>query len=70
VTALRPGDVVVANDPDHPGGSIVKRLASWSTGTAELTSDGSPRRYVLPRASVTGRAWLRYWPPNRLGRIR
>ena len=70
VRSLRPSDVVVAPDPDHPGETLVKRVAAVDGRAARLMSDAAGgRRYELPVASISGRAWLRYWPLGRVGRI-
>ena len=70
VSSVRPGDIVVAFDPHHRGESIVKRLGGPTVGGVELTSDGTDWRFVVLERAITGRVWLRYWPPRRIGRVR
>ena len=70
----RRGDIVVAHDPRATDRLIVKRVASVSTDHEVLLVSDHPAHAgevigsVGPSA-VLGRAWLRYWPPTRAGRI-
>ncbi len=71
------GDVVVAVDPRDPGRLLVKRVHRLTDdGHLELRGDApdastDSRTFgPLPASAVLGRAWARYWPLARLGRIR
>jgi nickel-type superoxide dismutase maturation protease len=71
-----PGDVVVVPDPRHPGRLLVKRVhASGPDGRLELAGDApdssTDSRTFGPvdPGHVLGRAWARYWPPQRIGRL-
>ncbi len=72
--ALVAGDVLVAHDPRAPGRLLVKRCASTTGGQLMLTGDhpahATDRIGPVERADVIGRAWFRYWPPGRIGRVR
>ena len=69
------GDVVVARYPRENSRGIIKRVKDLgSDGQLLLSSDhpahaGEEIGPVSPSA-VLGRAWLRYWPPPRIGRVR
>ena len=71
------GDIVVAPDPRQRERLLIKRVAGIdSTGDLELAGDSTllstdSRTFGLvdPR-SLGGRAWARYWPPRRIGRLR
>jgi signal peptidase I len=72
--AARPGDWVPFGD----GWLRLGEDEAWLLGDAtdaELTASGSggavdSRRYgPVPVAALVGRAWLRYWPLRRAGRI-
>ena len=69
----RPGDLVLAESDD---GLLVKRVGALpGDGTIVLAGDapsGSGHRHdlALPLAAISGRPWLRYWPPHRVGRLR
>lgn len=72
-----PGDVVVLRDPRMPGRFLVKRIASRTSagdlvvlGDNEARSEDSRRFGPVPRASLLGKAWFRYWPPDRAGLLR
>jgi phage repressor protein C with HTH and peptisase S24 domain len=70
----RPGAVVVARDPRSPDRIIVKRVARADASGAMLLASDHPAHAgeqigpVVGR-DLIGRAWLRYWPPERAGRI-
>lgn len=72
---LRPGDVVVVEEPGPVGRLAVKRIAAVTGGKVVVLGDNAAasrdsRRYgPLPRAAVRGRAWWRYYPPARAGRL-
>jgi signal peptidase I len=70
----RPGDWI----PFADGWLQLGEDEAWLLGDAsddELTATGhgpaiDSRRYgPVPVRALVGRAWLRYWPPARLGRI-
>jgi nickel-type superoxide dismutase maturation protease len=69
------GDVVVVDDPTHPGRLVVKRVTKASEGTFELRGDNSvastdSRDYgPVPMRYVQGRAIYRYFPSGRAGRL-
>ena len=69
----RVGDVVVAHDRRATGRVIVKRVAAVHDGALTLASDhpahGDDHFGPLADSDVVGRAWLRYWPPRRVGRV-
>jgi len=73
----RPGQVVVLPDPREPDRLLVKRVAAVLAdgrlevlGDAPMASTDSRTFGAVPAATVTGRAWARYWPPSRIGRVR
>jgi hypothetical protein len=69
------GELVVADDPRRAGRLIVKRAVGSADGAAvRLVGDHSghadePGLAAVPRTSLIGRPWLRYWPPRRFGRV-
>lgn len=72
----RVGDIVVAPDPRVPDRLLVKRVhAVAADGGLDLRGDASDastdsRTFgPLPLVAVQGRAWARYWPLRRLGRL-
>jgi nickel-type superoxide dismutase maturation protease len=75
--APRPGEVVLAADPRDPQRELIKRVASVDAlaQTAELLGDAPAESTdslvfgPVPLASIRWRAALRYWPPERLGRL-
>lgn len=67
VRRLRVGQVVVVDDGSRP---MVKRVASLTRSTVTVVGDNGGRFGPLPRGSVVGRAWYRYGPPGRVGRLR
>lgn len=73
----RPGHVVVLTDPREPRRVLVKRVARvLGDGRLEVSGDAphasTDSRTFGPVAAnvVEGRAWARYWPPARVGRVR
>jgi nickel-type superoxide dismutase maturation protease len=70
------GDVVVVPDPRLGERWLIKRVGAVDlVGWLELAGD-LPERSTDSRTfgavdpvTVLGRPWLRYWPPQRLGRI-
>jgi nickel-type superoxide dismutase maturation protease len=71
------GDLVVAADPRHASRLLIKRVRSISAdgrldlrGDAPDASTDSRTFGLLPASAVLGRAWIRYWPPARVGRPR
>ncbi len=71
------GDVVVLRDPRTPERWLVKRVRSvTASGALEVVGDAPAASTdsrvfgAVPAAAVLGRAWARYWPPPRWGRIR
>jgi nickel-type superoxide dismutase maturation protease len=73
----RAGDVVVVPDPREPERVLVKRVRSTdSDGRLELAGDSAERSTdsrafgSVESEEVLGRAWARYWPPARWGRVR
>jgi signal peptidase I len=70
-----PGDIVVARDPRASGRLIVKRVGKVGPdGSLMLASDhpahaGEEIGPIAP-GDLVGVAWLRYWPPRRVGRVR
>ena len=73
---IRAGDVVVFRDPEAPSIWLVKRVASLAPGPAVLVRGDNPNvsrdsRHFgpVPRALVLGRAFYRYLPPGRRGRV-
>lgn len=75
--APRPGDVIVVPDPRTPDRLLVKRVRSIDPeGRLDVAGD-SPARSTDSRTfgslrpeDVRGRAWARYWPLRRIGRVR
>lgn len=67
------GELVVARAPHGP---LVKRVATRSDAASLLlsgdaASSGDHRHDVLLAVTaVSGRPWFRYWPPDRIGRVR
>ncbi len=76
--APRVGEVVLARDPRDPSRELIKRVAAVDVeaGTVELRGDApdastDSRDFgAVPTASVRWRAVARYWPVDRLGRLR
>jgi nickel-type superoxide dismutase maturation protease len=73
----RPGDLVVVPDPREPERLLVKRVQSTlDNDRLELAGDAAGQSTdsrtfgPVQTAEVRGRAWARYWPPDRWGRVR
>lgn len=72
----RPGELVVAHDPQAEGRIIIKRVASVDTDERLRVRGDHPAHAsdlesiaaLLPSALI-GRPWFRYWPPERIGPI-
>ena len=71
------GDVVVAPDPRGRERLLIKRIARIdATGRLQLAGDSAllstdSRTFgSIDGRSLRGRAWARYWPPHRVGRVR
>ncbi|MCL6091767.1 MAG: nickel-type superoxide dismutase maturation protease [Actinobacteria bacterium] len=73
--SLHPGDIVVAPDPREPERALVKRVVTLDGSSAYLAGDNpshstDSRQFgPIPLASVVGRAFYRYAPPLRAGRL-
>jgi nickel-type superoxide dismutase maturation protease len=70
---VRPGQIVLAEDPERPGLQVVKRIARWESGGWWLASDFAhedmrdSRRYgPVPPAKVIGLVVARYHPNLRI----
>ena len=68
------GELVVARDPRAPQRWLVKRVAEVRPeGTLNLVGDhpahGVEDLREVPAGALLGRPWLRYWPPERAGRL-
>ncbi len=66
------GDVCVAHEGER---LVVKRVLDVDDGGRVLLGSDNPahagqRIGPLEPAQVVGRAWFRYWPLTRLGRLR
>lgn len=67
---IRPGQIVLAEDPERPGFQLVKRVERWGGAGWWLASDfpdapgarDSRRFGPLPPDLVVGRVLARYWP--------
>ena len=73
--SARPGDVVLALDPQQPGRELIKRVSVVDARGVHLAGD-NPSASTDARTfgavsveSVTWRALLRYWPLERFGPI-
>lgn len=72
---LRVGDVVVVEEPGPDGVLAVKRVAGLGPGTVVVLGDNAgasrdSRAYgPVARRAVVGRAWWRYHPEARAGRL-
>jgi phage repressor protein C with HTH and peptisase S24 domain len=67
------GDVVCATDPSSSL-LVIKRIVDIDPDGRVLLGSDSPghagqRIGPLDHSQIFGRAWLRYWPPRRLGRV-
>lgn len=71
----RPGDLTVVPDPRLPDRLLVKRVSAVGPRGVEVRGDASEgstdsRTFgPVPRSSLAGRPWFRYWPPSRVGRL-
>ncbi|MEP7158601.1 MAG: S24/S26 family peptidase, partial [Chloroflexota bacterium] len=67
------GQLIVAHDPRERERLIVKRVIAIEEGALTLASDhlahGDDRIGPLAESVVVGQPWLRYWPPQRFGRV-
>ncbi len=71
-----PGDLVLLADPRSPERLLVKRLQGLDgagdlivSGDAPDASTDSRDFGAVAADAVSGRPWLRYWPPRRISRI-
>jgi nickel-type superoxide dismutase maturation protease len=71
------GDLVLAPDPREDDRLLIKRVASVDPDGRFLLAGDDPEHSTDSRvfgsvdpAAVVGRPWFRYWPPERVGRIR
>lgn len=72
------GHLVVVPDPRTTSRLLVKRVAEvhdggrelWLSGDAQDASTDSRAFGSVSAATVEGRAWFRYWPLRRMGRVR
>jgi nickel-type superoxide dismutase maturation protease len=73
---LRVGDLAVVVDPRAPARVLVKRVAAVSAAGVDVRGDNAAASTdslafgVVPRRLVRGRAWYRYAPAPRAGRLR
>jgi signal peptidase I len=73
---IRRGDMVVIDDPELPGRTLVKRVSRLGVGWLEVSGENETESRdsrsfgALPRASVLGKVVYRYHPPERSGRLR
>ena len=75
--APRPGEVVLAADPRQPDRELIKRVASVDEaassvelrGDAPEASTDSREFGAVPLSAIQWRAVIRYWPPQRAGRL-
>jgi signal peptidase I len=73
----QPGDIVLLDDPEAPGRSLLKRIAPappdtpdgmiWVVGDHGSASRDSRQFGPVPREMVRGRAFFRYAPRSREG---
>ena len=73
----QPGEVVLARHPTRPGVRFIKRVAEppvdggfWLLGDNPEGSTDSRELGVFRREDILARAWLVYWPPERLRRLK
>ena len=75
--APRPGDIVLAADPRQGDRELIKRVAAVDeeAAAADLRGDApdestDSREFgAVPLTEIRWRAALRYWPPERAGRL-
>lgn len=71
----RVGDVVVASDPRDPGRELIKRVIAADAAGVTLRGDNAAASTdarvfgAVPASAIQWRAAVRYWPPNRAGRL-
>ncbi len=71
----RPGDVVAVTDPRLASRTMVKRVAARGPGGVTVLGDNaaastdSRQLGPLAPAAITGRAFYRYFPTGRRGRL-
>jgi signal peptidase I len=69
------GELVVVIDPRAPARWLIKRVVGVAADGALALGGDNPAHAreatleTVPPSSVTGRPWLRYWPPRRISRI-
>jgi phage repressor protein C with HTH and peptisase S24 domain len=69
------GDLVAATDQRETPVLLVKRVVDVEADGRVLLGSDNPahagqRIGPIDASKVVGRAWYRYWPPRRAGRIR
>lgn len=75
VGRLSVGDVIVIAEPGGGGLRAVKRVAALDSAGVVVRGDNAAasrdsRAYgAVPRSAVLGRAWWRYHPAERAGRL-
>ena len=68
-----PGELVIAETAD---GSFIKRVAEQREPATLLLAGDAPSSgehrhdVTVGMSAVSGRPWFRYWPPDRIGRVR
>lgn len=75
--APRPGEMVLAPDPRQSDRELIKRVAAIDDagdaadlrGDAPESSTDSRDFGAVPLSAIRWRAALRYWPPERAGRL-
>ena len=75
--APRPGEIVLAADPRQADRELIKRVAAVDEeiaaadlrGDAPEESTDSREFGAVPLAEIRWRVALRYWPPERAGRL-
>ena len=75
--APAPREIVVVPDPRDERRLVVKRVEAVDpdgrltlAGDSPAESTDSRTFGAVDATRVVGRAWARYWPPRRIGRIR
>lgn len=81
VGAPRVGDVVLARHPARPDRLLIKRVAAIIParernaheyvllGDNAVESTDSRTLGAFPRSHILGRAWVVYWPPERVRKL-